>query len=190
MADENKVTETAEQTTEGKKEPTVAELAAQLKDVQDQLEKSKKAYNTASSDAAEWKKKFRETQDEATRAEQDQKERMESLERKVAEYEKQTALAQLTSGYIAMGYPEELAKKRAGYKVEGDMASELAVEKEFLDFYSKQLKAANVRQTPTPASGFQTGPAVTKETFKNMTIPERTKLRAEHPDLYAELTKK
>ena len=190
MAEETKVTATEETKTEEQaKTPTVEELAKQLKEAQSEIDKMKKAYNTASSDAAEWKKKFRETQDEATRAEAERKEREEAMQAKLAEYERQTALSTLTSGYIAMGYPEELAKKRAGFKVDGNIAEELAVEKEFLDYYQKQLKAATVRQTPAPASGFAPVGAVTKEQFKNLSITERTKLKNEQPALYEELTR-
>ena len=174
---------------EEKATPTVEELSAQIKALTSQLEKQKQAFNNASSDAAEWKKKFRDTQDEATRKEAERNETMESLQKQVAEFKRQTSIANQKAAFVAMGYPEELAAKKAGFMVDGDVENAMKVEKEFIELHDKELKSASVRNMTTPASGFQTESTVTRESFKNMSIRERTKLRDEHPEVYEEMVK-
>ena len=68
---ENKNTQEPGTNTEDKKptSPTIEELAASVKALQTALEKQKKATDNASSDAANWKKKFQATLAEAEKAE-------------------------------------------------------------------------------------------------------------------------
>lgn len=187
---ELKTPETAPQTEKpAENTPSIKELNEQIKNLTAQLEKSKQAYNSASSDAADWKKKYRDTQDEATRKEADRNEEMETLKRKVAEFERQTVVATNKAAYIAMGYPEELATKKAEYLADNDVDSAMKVERDFLDYHDKAIKSESLRNMVTPASGFQNDATITKEKFKNMSLRERTQLRAEHPDVYAEMVK-
>lgn len=174
---------------ETKTEPSVEELNAEIKSLKAQLEKQKQAFNNASSDAADWKKKFRDTQDEATRKEADRNEEVENLKKKVAEFERQTSIANQKAALVAMGYPEELAAKKAGYLADNDIQNATLVEKEFLENLQKEMKAASVRGMTTPASGFQTGNTVTKETFAKMSLRERTELKQKHPEVYEAMTK-
>ena len=191
MADEtNKTTaEAPEQKPEETKKPSYEELESKLKELESQLTKSKQAYNAASSDAAEWKKKFRETQDDATRTEAERTEEVEALKKQVAAFQRQTAIADSVAAFIAMGYPQDMAKKRAEYLADGDNVNAMAVEKEFLAYHDREMKAAAVRNTPAPVSGFQTGGNVTREQFSNMSLRERQDLKTKNPQLYAEYTK-
>lgn len=169
--------------------PSIDDLQKQIKDLQNQLDRSKQAYNTASSDAADWKRKFRDTQDEATRKEADRNEEMETLKRKVAEFEKQTVIATNKAAYIAMGYTEDLAAKKAEALADNDIETVMRVERDFIAYHDKELKSASLRSMTTPASGFQTEATITKEKFRNMTLRERTQLRAEHPEVYDQMVK-
>ena len=189
MADENKTTDAPASETPKATEPSVKELTEQIKSLQNQLEQSKKAYNTASSDAADWKRKFRDTQDEATRKEADRNEEMENLKRKVAEFEYQTVVATHKAAYIAMGYPEELAGKKAQYLADNDIENAMKVERDFIEYHDKAIKSESLRNMTTPASGFASNATITKEQFSKMSLRERTQLRAEHPDVYEAMTK-
>ena len=191
MADEVKTDAQATSAPEAPKEntPSIKDLTEQIKNLQSQLEKSKQAYNTASSDAADWKRKFRDTQDEATRKEADRNEEMENLKRKVAEFEKQTVVATNKAAYIAMGYPEDLASKKAQFLADNDIENAMKVERDFIEYHDKAIKSESLRNMTTPASGFASNATITKDQFKNMSLRERTQLRAEHPDVYEEMTK-
>lgn len=190
MADESKTNDQGIETPkETPNTPTIDDLQKQIKDLQTQLERSKQAYNTASTDAADWKRKFRDTQDEATRKEADRNEEMENLKKKVAEFERASVVATNKAAFIAMGYSEELAGKKAEALADNDIVGAMQVEKDFIAWHDKELKSASLRNMTTPASGFQNEATITKEKFKNMSIRERTQLRAEHPEIYDEMTK-
>lgn len=191
MAEENKgvTPETPEAKPEENKQPSVEELMARNAELENLLNQSKQAYNNASSDAATWKKKFRETQDDATRAEAERTEEVENLKKQVADFQRQISISSNVTSLLAMGYPQSLAEKRAEYIADGDIANAMAVEKEFLDYHDRELKAAAVRNTPAPASGFPASSAVTKEQFANMTLRERTEFRQKNPEQYSEFTK-
>lgn len=189
MAEEVKTNET-NGTEEKKEDLTVKELEKKLAEISDQLNKTKQAFNNASSDAASWKQKFRDTQDEATRKEAEREEELAALRQKVADNEKRMTIATHKAAFLAMGYPDELAEKKASFLADNDVASAIGVEKEFLTFHDKEAKAASVRQTTAPASGFQTSGSITKEAFSRMSIRERSELRAKDPNLYEELINK
>lgn len=192
MADENKNVNAEAQEAEEKKEQTPSndELLTRIKELETLLDQSKQAYNNASSDAASWKKKFRETQDDATRAEAERNEELESLRKQIEEANKRETVSRTTADLIAMGYPKDLAEKRAAYLADGDHVNAMAVEKQFLEYHDKEMKAAAVRNTPAPASGFPANSPVTREQFQMMSLRDRTQLKNEHPELYAEFTKK
>lgn len=183
------VNETNEQANETPNTPTVEELTKQIAELTGQLEKSKKALNVASSEAADWKKQFRATQDEATRVQAEKDEQFKALQDKLTAYERQTTVATHKANMIAMGYPEDLATKRADLLADGKIDEAMGVEKEFIEYYAKQLKAEGMRNTPSPVSGSAVKPPVTKETFSKMSIRERSELLAKSPELYAEFTK-
>ncbi len=183
------VNETNEQANDTPNTPSVEELTKQIADLTSQLERSKKALNTASSEAADWKKQFRATQDEATRIQAERDEEFKTLQDKLATYERQTTVATHKANMIAMGYPEELAVKRADLLADGKITEAMGVEKEFIEFYAKQLKAEGMRNTPSPVSGSAVTQPVTKDAFSKMSIRERVELKTKSPELYAEFTK-
>lgn len=187
--EENKVNEAVENKAEDTKTPSIDELMTQVKSLQTQLEKQKEAYNAASSDAANWKRQFRDTQDEATRKEAEKNEAFEALKKKVAEQERQITLSAHKSAFVAMGYPDDLATKKATFLADGDIENAMQVEKDFIAFHDKAISAASVRAMQQPASGFQSDSTITKEKFANMSLRERTELRQKHPEVYAEMTK-
>ena len=170
--------------------PTVEELSEQLKSAQETIEKLKQANSKASSDASDWKKKFRETQDENTRTQAEREEEMNSMREKLANYEKQSLKANYKSSYLSMGYDEALAEKKALLMAEGKYDEAIAVEKEFLVAHDKSLKADAVRNTPAPDGGTRTDATTTLEKFKSMSIAERMQFFNDHPEQYAEFTKK
>lgn len=170
-------------------EITVEALQKKIAELEGLLDKQKKATSAASSDAANWKKQVRDAQDEATRKEAEREEQWAAMEKSLAEYKKREAKAESKSAMLAMGYPEELAEKRAEFLSNDDAKSAMGVEREFIEWYGKQLKADQQRSMGNPASGSKNDSAVTREQFSKMSLAERAKLKAEHPNVYAEFTK-
>lgn len=161
----------------------------EFKRLQQENEKLKKAQTNAAKDASDWKAKFRATQDEATRAAEEQK---EALERIMAENEtlrKTQTLATHKAGWLGLGFDDALAMEAANASVDNDFDALMGIMKKFLEVHDKELKAANIRQMPAPVSGSAQG-SITQEQFDNMSYRERDKLFNEQPELYKKLTGK
>ena len=118
------------------------------KDSSDEVNKLKTALSKANSDAAEWKRQFREKQTEAERAERE----------KAVEDELRTLRRDKTvSGYqaqcLALGYTQELALRAAEAMADNDAAAIMACQQEFLDAKQKELEAAALNKQPTLTTG-------------------------------------
>lgn len=155
----------------------------EFKRLQAENEKLKKAQTNAAKDASDWKAKFRATQDEATRAAEEQK---EALERIMAENEtlrKTQTLATHKAGWLGLGFDDALAAEAAEASVNSDFDALMATMKKFIEMHDKELKAANIRQMPAPVSGSAQG-SITQEQFDSMSYRERLKLFNEQRELY------
>ena len=154
----------------------------EFKRLQAENEKLKKAQTNAAKDASDWKAKFRATQDEATRAAEEQK---EALERIMAENEtlrKTQTLATHKAGWLGLGFDDALAAEAAEASVNSDFDALMATMKKFIEMHDKELKAANIRQMPAPVSG--SAQSITQEQFDNMSYRERAQLFNEQPEPY------
>ena len=172
MADvkDAQATEPVAQAEEPKKEttPTVEELQAQIKALESERDKLKQANTAASSDAADWKRKYRETLDEATRKEQERTEREEAIAAQLEEYKRKDRIATYQSKLIEAGFDVETASKMAADLPEGVNEAFFASQKEFLAkqeqaVKSKMLNDQKGLSTGTPPTA---GSAVDEETEK------------------------
>lgn len=151
----------------------------------------KKILSDRNSEIKKLKDEIRSKMDASEREKLEREEELEKLRQTVADYEKANKTASLKASYLALGYNEELATKRATFMADGDVLGATAVEKEFLAWHDKELKAERVRSTPAPASsGFPNDNRVTLDEFKKMDIPQMKALKAEHPEIYEELRNK
>ena len=109
---------------EEKPEPTVQELMVEIAKLR--REKDKNA-----SEAADWKKRFRETQSAEEKASAEKAEREAQRQ---AEYEalvRKDKIHDLTETFMDQGYGKELAKKAAASLVDGDNDTLLECQKQF-----------------------------------------------------------
>lgn len=152
----------------------------------------KKLLSDRNSEIKKLKDEIRSKMDASEREKLEKEEELEKLRQTVAEFEKANKTASLKASYLAIGYNEELATKRATFMADGDLVNATAVEKEFLAWHDKELKAEKIRSTPAPSSGGFGSPekTVTLDEFKKMGISEMKALKAEHPEIYEELRNK
>ena len=150
--------------------------------------KLKAALSKASSDAAEWKRKYRETQSEQERKEAETAELIEKMKAQNEELMRTQKLAEHTSQFMSVGFSEDMAKKAAEAVVGGDFTAMTTTLKDFITAHDKERDAEALRKTPRPGNG-GSGNSVTKEQFDKMKYAERVKLFEENPELYKELTK-
>ena len=177
---ETKTEETAKTSTEK------VDYEKEYKRLQVENEKLKKAQTAASKDASEWKAKFRDTQDEATRAAEERQEELNRILEENKALKQQQTLATHKAGWLGLGFDEALASEAANASVDNDFDALMGIMKKFLEAHDKDLKAANIRSMPAPVSG-SNAQGITQEQFDKMSYREREKMFVEQPELYKKL---
>lgn len=115
--------------------------------------KLKNALSKANSEAAEYKRLLREKQTEAERAEADRKERDAMVEEELKSLRRDKTVSGYQAQYLSLGYSKELALKAAEAMADGDAATSLACQQEFLEAKTKELEAAALNKQPKLSSG-------------------------------------
>ena len=98
---------------------TMDELTEALKNVQmpkdqsEEIENLKKRISEVNSEAADWKNKYRNTLDEATKKAQEAEEKAQKDAELLAQLQKEKAISGYKASYLAMGYDEALATDTA-----------------------------------------------------------------------------
>ena len=123
------------------------------KDNGDEVTKLKNALSKANSDAAEWKRQFREKQTEQERAEAERAEREKAVEEELRGLRRDKTVSGYVAQCLALGYDKDLALRAAEAMADGDAASILACQQDFLEAKQKELEAAALNKQPTITSG-------------------------------------
>ena len=154
MEDQNKVTpETTGQPAPAPAAPTVEDLVKQVETLTAAMNKQKKALDNAAADAAEWKRQYRATLDEAARAKAEQDEANAARDAELATYKRKEAVSHKMTKYLAMGYPEDLAKQSAEAYVDGKDDVVLDIQKQFTSILETNIKASLLAQQPAVTPG-------------------------------------
>lgn len=115
--------------------------------------KLKNALSKANSDAAEWKRQFREKQTEAERAEAERKEHEAAVEEELRTLRRDKTIGGYVAQCLALGYEKDLALRAAEAMADGDAATILACQQDFLEAKQKELEAAALNKQPSLTSG-------------------------------------
>lgn len=135
---------------------TLEEVTEALKGVQmpkDQsaeIENLKKRISEVNSEAADWKNKFRATQDEATRKQQEAEEQAKKDAEELAQLRKERAVAGYKASYLAMGYDEALAEDTANALFAGDNAKLFENQKKHMEAVEKKAREEALRGSGRP----------------------------------------
>lgn len=119
----------------------------------DEVTKLKAALSKANSDAAEWKRQFREKQTEAERAEAERKEREAAVEDELRTLRRDKSVSGYVAQYLALGYTQELALKAAEATADNDAATIMSCQQEYIAAKTKELEAAALNKQPTLTPG-------------------------------------
>ena len=116
--------------------------------------KLKKAFDTAASDAASWKKKYQSTLDDQTRAEQERAEKEQLLQNELEGLRKDKAKEGYRAQFLETGYSKELAEESAQAMVDGDTTRLFQNLQTFITEKSKSIEDAALNKQPglTPGS--------------------------------------
>ena len=123
------------------------------KDGADEITKLKNALSRANAEASEWKKQFREKQTEQERAEAERKEHEEAVEEELKSLRRDKSVSGYLAQCIALGYSQDLALRAAEAMADGDAATLLSCQQDFLEAKTKELEAAALNKQPTLSVG-------------------------------------
>lgn len=147
------------------------------KDNSDEVTKLKTALSKANSDAAEWKRQFREKQTEAERAEAERQEREAAVENELRELRRDKTVSGFMAQCLALGYDKELALRAAEAMADNDAAAIMACQQDFLEAKQKELEAAALNKQPTLTPGAPpTAKAAEAEAYNKMRMAWGLKL--------------
>lgn len=119
----------------------------------DEVTKLKTALSKANSDAAEWKRQFREKQTEAERAEAERKEHEQEVENELRTLRRDKTISGYVAQCLALGYDKDLALRAAEAMADNDAAAIMACQQDFLEAKQKELEAAALNKQPTLTPG-------------------------------------
>ena len=115
--------------------------------------KLKGALSRANSDAAEWKRKYLATLDDAKRAEEERAERDRERDEEIATLKKERTISDLEKQYLSAGYSADLASASAKAQAEGDTATVIANQIKFIEDTKKAIEAAALGKQPDLSHG-------------------------------------
>ena len=137
----------------------------------DEVTKLKAALSKANSDAAEWKRQYRQGLDEAKRAEEERKEREEAVENELRTLRRDKTVSGYVAQCLALGYDKDLALRAAEAMADNDAAAIFACQQDFLESKKKEYEAAALNKQPTITSGSPpTAQAAEAEAYNKMRV--------------------
>lgn len=119
----------------------------------DDNQRLRNALNKANSEAAEWKRQYRETLSEQERREAERKEQQAAIESELTALRRDKTIGNYKAEYLAMGYSPELASRKAAAVADGNMTDAFDIEKQFMAEQKKAYEAAALNQQPTLTTG-------------------------------------
>ena len=119
----------------------------------DEVTKLKAALSKANSDAAEWKRQYRQGLDDAKRAEEERKEHEEAVENELRTLRRDKTVSGFVAQCLALGYDKDLALRAAEAMADNDAAAIMACQQDFLEAKQKELEAAALNKQPTLTPG-------------------------------------
>ena len=159
--------------TETKNEPSVQELMTEIAKLKRQADK-------ASSEAAEFKRKYRESLSEVERASMEKAEKEAAREEEFNKLLRENSINRLEKQYMALGFKEEEASRMAVAEADGDQDVKIKIMKEVDERKKKDFEKEFFASRPDVNVG-GAGSTVTKEQFDAMDAIEMTKLKRENP---------
>ena len=150
--DTSKITGYAEMTAEEKLK-ALEDYEFETPNNGDEVTKLKAALSNANSQAAEWKRQFRDKQTEQERAEAERAEREKAVEEELRGLRRDKTVSGFVAQCLSLGYDKDLALKAAEAMADNDAAEIFACQQEFLESKKKELEAAALNKQPTLTTG-------------------------------------
>lgn len=191
MAENVKEPEVVEETKPAAKvepaKPETAEPNAQ--DLLVEIAKLKRIADKNAAEAAEFKKKYRESLSEVEKASMEKAEKEAEREEQFQKLMRENTINRLEKNYLAMGWTADEASRMATAETDGELDTKIKIMAEVEARKKKEYEAEFLKSRPDVNVGGGSGQTVTKEKFDSMSVIERTKLKRENPAEYDRLIK-
>ena len=151
MADE-KNTQTQAQT-EAPKEPTIAELQAEIKHLKDAISASNSDAAKRKKEAEEWQGKYKATLDEQKRKEFETEETLKTMKAENEAYKARERVASYTAKLMAAGFDGQTAAQMAASLPDGVEDAFFESQKAFLQTKTQEIKTQAINSQPTLPAG-------------------------------------
>lgn len=146
----------------------------------------KEQFDKASSEVAEWKKKYNAKLSDDEKAENARKQMIEDMETELNALRRDKNISAYTADFLSLGYEEKLAKETAEAMADGDFSKVFANQKKFKADFEKTIRTEILGSTPRPD---ETGGTknVTKAEFLKMPYEKQREYIKDHPNYQNEL---
>ena len=118
-----------------------------------EITKLKTALSKANSEAADWKRQFRDKQTEQERAEAERAEAEKALQEELASLRRGKVLDEYAKKCMSMGYDESLAAECAEAMADGRFNDVFAIQQRFMEAKTKEIEAAALNKQPGLSAG-------------------------------------
>lgn len=181
----NDVQTKAEPTAKVDEKPTThsANAEEQLQQLMVENAKLKRAMDKASSEAADYKKKYNATLSEQEKASLEKAEEQARRDERLAELEREVSVHRFTEQFLDLGYNKESATAAATAQVDGDIDTLFKLQKKIIDEKVLAKEQELIKDIPRAKTGVYA--SMTRDQI--MAIPdreERRKAMAENWELF------
>ena len=180
---ETKAEETKSKTAE-KKEPDV-----NVQDLMNELAKLKREKDKAASEAADFKKKYRESLSEVEKASMEKAEKEAARDEELTQLRREVTINRMEKNYMQLGFTADEAARMAVAETDGDQEAKIKILSEVDGRKKKEMEQEFFASRPDVNIGGASGTSYTKEQFEDMDVIARNKLFEENPAEYNRLMK-
>ena len=125
----------------------------EVKDNKSEIDKLKATLSKANSEAAEYKRLWKEKQTEQERAESERAEAEKALQDELKSLRREKVLSEYAKQCMGMGYDATLATECAEAMADGRFNDVFAIQQRFMEAKTKEIEAAALNKQPTISAG-------------------------------------
>lgn len=178
--------EANEQSTE-QKQKDAKQPEANIQDLMNEIAKLKRAADKNASEAAEYKKKWKESLSETEKASMEKAEKEAAREEEFNKLVRENNINRLEKQYLKLGYTADEAERMAIAEADNDQELKIKIMSEVDGRKQKEFEEKFYASRPNVNVGGGTGVSISKEQFDAMDPVELTKLKRENPAEYDRL---
>lgn len=184
QSNENATSEVKESAPKTEKEPTTNKtVEEQVQQLMMENAKLKRAMDKASSEAADYKKKYNATLSEQEKASVEQAEEQHRRDERLAELERENSVHKFTESYLDLGYDKESAIAAATAQVDNDVETLFKLQKKILDEKLLAKEQELIKDMPRAKTGVYA--SMTKDQIMQISDrEERRRAMAENWELF------